>query len=249
MRLLVATAVMLAAPHAHAQECHHPPRSESSLVMRAGLALEAAAIDDDLGRSGTYRGAVTSIEIAALGGRARVALGAYQVDWGQTGAGLGDVQLGVDRAVLGLGATQLGLALSATLPTGDVADDLGMGHAMIMPAAWARWSGDSSALLATLVYGSMLGNSHAHGMAGPLPSPMNAEELAASLRASRRFRRTELSTAVSGATPIGDGGTRAGLGAGARWMSGPTELAVDLSAAFGGTPIQARGVVEVSRGF
>jgi hypothetical protein len=247
--LAIAVLVAVMADSASAQECHHTARSTSTLALRAGVAVEAGAIDDDLGRSGHYRGAVTSIELAALGGRARVALGAYQVDWGQTGEGLGDLQLGVERAIVRFGETKLGLALSATLPTGSVRHDLGMGHAMVMPAAWARWQHERSSLLATVLYGSMLGDEHAHGMAGPLPSPMNAQEVAASLRGSHTFGRTELSTTVSGAAPIGDGASRAGVGAGARWTFGPTELGIDLSAAFGGTPTRARGIVEISRGF
>jgi hypothetical protein len=247
----VATALVVLgfAARAHAQECLHTARSTSSLAMRAGIAVEAGAIDDDLGRSGHYRGTVASLELAALGGRARVALGAYQVDWGQTGQGLGDLQLGVERAVADLGNTKLGLALSATLPTGNVRHDLGMGHAMLMPTAWARWHRDRSSLLAMLLYGTMLGDQHVHGMAGPIPSPMNAEEVATAVRGGRTFGRTELSATISGATPIGEGSTRGGVGAGARWTFGSTELAVDATAAFGGTPLQARGVVEISRGF
>jgi hypothetical protein len=250
MRLVVVVVAMLvSAEPARAQECHHTARSTSKLALRAGVAVEAGAIDDGLGRSGHYRGTVASVELAALGGRARAALGAYQVAWGQTGQGLGDLQLGVERGVTDLGALQLGLALSATLPTGSVRDDLGMGHAMLMPAVWSRWQGDDSALVASLMYGTMLGDQHVHGMAGPIPSPMNATEVAASLRGSHMLGRTEVSATVSGATPVGDGSARGGLGAGARWAFGATELAVDAAAAFGGSPVQARGVVEVSRGF
>ena len=251
MKLALATAalVVLAGGPASAQECHHTARSTSALALRAGVAVEAGAIDDDLGRSGHYRGTTASVEVAALGGRARVALGAYQVDWGQTGQGLGDLQLGVERAVATAGPMTLGLALSATLPTGSVRHDLGMGHPMVMPAAWARFRRDESALLATVLYGSMLGDQHAHGMAGPLPSPMNAEEAGASLRGSHVFGRTELSTTISGATPIGEGESRVGFAAGARMTFGPTELGIDLSAALGGTPTRARGIVEISRGF
>jgi hypothetical protein len=267
MALVLTGLIAVAAPAApaFAQECHPLPATrvpapaptergadgalrEPTISMRAGFAVETAAIDDGLGRSGNYRGAVTSIEVMALGTRARVSLGAYEVDWGQQGRGLGDAHIALQRAVVAVGPTDIGVALSATLPTGDVAAELGMGHPMVMPAAWARWSGESSSVLGSVVYGSMLGGHH-HGAPAPIQSPMNAEEIAAALRLGRTFGRTELSTSVSGAIPIGDGVARAAVGGAARWLFGATELGVDVSTPFGGTPIQARGVVEISRGF
>jgi hypothetical protein len=268
MRVLVLVTMLAAAIGARpafAQECHPLPAArvpapvprerdraemptEPLITMRAGFAVEAAAIDDGLGRSGSYRGGVTSVELIALGTRARVSLGAYQVDWGQRGSGFGDAHVALQRAVASVGATNLGAALSATLPTGDVADELGMGHAMVMPAAWARWANGSSSLLGSITYGSMLGGHH-HGRPTPIVSPMNAEEIAASIRAGRTFGRTELAASLSGAAPIGEGVARGALGAAARWLLGATELAIDVSTPFGGTPIQARGAVEISRGF
>jgi hypothetical protein len=262
--VLVLLLLASAAP-AFAQECHplpagrvptatpregkaDPVRPQSIVAMRAGFAVETAALDDGLGRSGSYRGAVTSIELTALGARARVSLGAYQVDWDQQGRGLGDAHIAMQRAVVAIGATDVGVAMSATLPTGDVADGLGMGHPMVMPAAWTRWAGTSSSVLGSLVYGSMLGGHH-HGTPAPIQSPMNAEEIAAALRVGHTLGRTELSTAVSGALPIGEGVARAAIAGAARWLFGATEVGVELSAPFGGTPIQARGVVEISRGF
>jgi hypothetical protein len=263
---IVILALLAPSAPALAQECHPLPPThvpvpaaregkpdtrdaDRIVAMRAGFAIETAAIDDGLGRSGHYRGAVTSVELTALGARARVSLGAYQVDWGQRGEGFGDTHIAVQRAVVGVGATDLGLALSATLPTGDVADELGMGHAMVMPAAWARWARGTSSLLGSVVYGSMLGGSHRHGSPGPIQSPMNAEEIGAAVRVGHAFGPTELSTSLSGAMPIGDGLARGAVGAAARWLLGATELSLDLSTPFGGTPIQARGVVEISRGF
>jgi hypothetical protein len=242
--VLVALVVLHALP-ARAQECHPLPAAHVPgaapreakgdptlggypIGVRAGFGIEAAAIDDGLGRSGSYRGAVTSMEVAALGARARVSLAAYDISWGQRGRGLGDLHVAVQRAVTAVGATNLGISLAATLPTGDVADELGMGHPMAMPAVWGKWAGERSSLLASVVYGTMLGGHHHHGSPAPVPSPMNAEEIAAALRAGRTFGRTELSTSVSGAMPIGEGAARAAVGAGARWLLGATELAVDL---------------------
>ena len=265
MKLLVIAAILACAAPAFAQECHPlpgthvpdpPPREAPAeldrgapiIGMRAGMAFEAAAIDDGLGRHGNYTGAISSIEVAALGARARVSLGAYHIDWGQRGSGLGDIQVAMQRAVVGFGATHLGAAISATLPTGDVRDELGMGHPMIMPAMWARWTGDRNSLLVSIVYGSMLGGHH-HGMVEPVVSPMNSEEVSAGLRAGHTFGRTELVAMAAGAAPIGPGLARASVGGGAHWAFGETELGIDISAPFGGTPIHARGVFEISRGF
>jgi hypothetical protein len=256
--------VVLAA-RAYAQECHplpgaHVPEpapheqpadklhGDRIVGVRAGFALETAAIDDGLGRHGSYRGAVTSLELQALGARARVAIGAYDVDWGQRARGLGDTQLAIQRAIVTAGGTDLGAAMSATLPTGDPRGELGMGHPMVMPALWARHAWPRSSLLASIVYGSMLGGHH-HGMVEPITSPMNAEELAAAIRGGYTWGRMELAATVSGAVPIGEGLARGAVTGSARWVLGASELALDLSLPAGGTPIQARGVVELSRGF
>ncbi len=264
MRLLVVLAVLAAAGTAHAQECHplpgahvpEPASREASadprglpiIGVRAGFSLEAAAIDDGLGRRGSFQGAITSLEVSALGARARVALGGYRVDWANHATGLGDLQLAVQRAVATIGDTRVGAAMSATIPTGDVRDELGMGHPMVMPAVWARWADERSSLLASVVYGSMLGGEH-HEMIEPIVSPMNSEELAAAVRAARTIGRTEVSASMSGAAPIGPGFSRGAIGAGARWVVAGSELGVDLSVPFGGTPIKTRLVVELMRGF
>lgn len=264
-RLAIIAAVLAAAAPAFAQECHPlpgthvpdaPPREAPAeldagspiIGMRAGMGFEAASIDDGLGRHGNYTGAISSVEVAALGARARVSLGAYRIDWGQRGTGLGDVQLALQRAVVKLGETQLGAAVSATLPTGDVRDELGMGHPMIMPAAWGRWTHGRNSLLLSIVYGSMLGGHH-HGMVEPVVSPMNSEEVSGGMRAGHRFGRTELAMTANGAIPIGPGLARGAVGGAAHWEFGDTELGFDLSAPFGGTPIHARGLFEISRGF
>lgn len=265
MRIAIIAVVLAAAGPAFAQECHPlpgtnvpdpPPREAPSdlaagapiIGVRAGMAFEAAAIDDGLGRQGNYTGAISSVEVAALGARARVSLGAYHIDWGQRGSGLGDVQLALQRAVIAFGEMHLGAAISATLPTGDVRDELGMGHPMIMPAGWARWADGRSSLLVSIVYGSMLGGHH-HGMVEPVVSPMNSEEVSAGVRAGRRFGQTELAATANGAIPIGPGLARGAVGGAAHWQLGDTELGLDISAPFGGTPIHARGVFEISRLF
>ena len=265
MNVLVVAALLACAAPAFAQECHPlpgtdvpapPPREAPTetdrgapiVGVRAGMAFEAAAVDDGLGRHGNYTGAISSVEVAALGVRARVSLGAYHIDWGQRGSGLGDAQVAMQRAVVGFGETRLGAAISATLPTGDVRDELGMGHPMIMPAVWGRWAHDRSSLLVSVVYGSMLGGHH-HGMVEPVVSPMNSEEVSAGVRAGHTFGRTELAATASAATPIGPGLSRGAVGGAAHWAFGATELGIDLSAPFGGTPIHARGVLEISRGF
>ena len=121
--------------------------------------------------------------------------------------------------------TQLGAALSATLRTGDVRDELDVGHPMVMPGGWA--DGRSSPLV-SIVYGAMLGGHH-HGMVAPVVSPMNSEEVSGGMRAGHRFGRTELAMTANGAIPIGPGLYRGAV--------------VAL------TPIHARGVFEISRLF
>lgn len=251
MRAAILALVLLASRAAMAQECHpvaDPATHElPSVALRTGLALESAAIDDGLGRSGYYEGAIGAVELTAFGARARVSLGAYHVDWGQRGTGIGDLQLAVQRGVVSIGAVQLGAAVGATLPTGDVMNELGMGHPMIMPGGFARWSMGGTSVLASAAYGTMLGSGHHHASIGPIPSPMNAEEIAGALRAAHDLRGTELSATASGAVPIGMGSSRAALGAGARWRVGETGLGLEFTAPFGGTPIHARLLAELTR--
>ncbi|HEU0035818.1 MAG TPA: hypothetical protein VFQ53_34635 [Kofleriaceae bacterium] len=257
---------------AGAQECHDlppsqlptaAPRHESAtddreppaplLAVTTGLRLEAAAIHDPYDQPGSYQGAIPSLELTALGVRARVAVGFYRVELMTVdGSGLGDLQVGLQRAIVAITAsTQLGATVSATLPTGDRTLALGMGHPMVMPSLYAHWTDSRSSVLASVGYGRMLA-SGAHHHFGPLVSPMNPEEVSAAVRGARRLgTRTELAAAVSGALPLtDDGDARAAIAASARWQLGDaTELGVELSAPFAGSPIDARGAVDVSRTF
>jgi hypothetical protein len=85
--------------------------------------------------------------------------------------------------------------------------------------------------------------------ATPVVSPMNSEEVSGGIRAGHLFGRTELAATANGAVPIGPGLARGAVGGAAHWIFADAELGLDISAPFGGTPIHARGLFEISRGF
>ncbi len=144
----------------------------------------------------------------------------------------------------------LGGALGLSLPLGDAASDLGMGHVMVHPGVWLRTTGEELRTEWTLGYGRVVaGGDHAHGT-GPLVNPMNASELSAGgALVWNLFRVLDLRAAAMGAIPVASPGgeARATLGFGIRLVFGKLDLSSVASFPLVGDPF--RDKVEVSVGY
>jgi len=252
---VAALALSLTPAGGSAQLCHAPPEPEGlSPGVEVSLSGEAASY-----RNRRWEGSWLGAAAEAAWTNRRVRLSArlpwYSLDRnGLAFRGPGDLALGV-RAPLWRadgGGLALGLDLSASLPTGDDTLDLGMGHAMLMPGAFAMLDRGAFAASALVGYGRGVGvpGGHVHGGAVPKPlvNPMNMEELELALAGTwRLLPGFGLRASVAGAEPVGRAGLRrAAAGAGLWWGAGGLAVGVEGQLPLTGDPYRARGVATVS---
>lgn len=178
------------------------------------------------GETATYRNARFEGEYQGLaafaaweheGVRVRGALPSYRlVRNGAEAFGLGDLFLDVRASFVPAAGDGLrgGAGLAASLPTGSAKQDLGMGHAMLMPALWVIWTSHEAFLTGQIGYGRALsggggGHHHATSGTGPIVSPMNSSEVEFALGGGTHLARgLRVRAAVYGAVPVAslDGG-------------------------------------------
>jgi hypothetical protein len=269
--LIAGLATLAAARPASGQLCHAPalPPGAADHADHAGhghhgdgprLDVEAAVAVDAQRLTGgaDVQGVTPSVHAARGRLGLRVTVPTYRIDRDADGAvaGLGDVALQGTADLLAGAGWRAGVALGAGLPTGSRDDGLGMGHLMVMPGVWAaaqpgqwRFTGSLS-LGASVQPGDGDGHDHHHGHTVSVVNPMNRREVGASLRAGRApVRHLELYGLAVGAAPIGDGVTRAAVGAGARWQVGAWSVGAEADAGVIGRPFIARGVLDLARHF
>lgn len=181
---------MLMTARAHAQSCHAPQHPETATEgFEFGLRHETAGF-----RTERYEGHYEGVFGRASGSYQRfaaaVSLPYYRIlRNGLASTGLGDLTLSGRATLAGTrqAASQTGIGLAAMLPTGDSENDLGMGHVLLIPSAWARIRENGVTLELDLAYGRALatgtGHNHAPGKA-PLVDPMNTSELEPMLSAT-----------------------------------------------------------------
>jgi hypothetical protein len=235
--------VMLFAGRAAADHDHgaHAPAARDAMFAAAGVV--AATYDQRL-FDGDYQGVVGSFTYARGRFSAGVDAAVFRLQKnGRIVRGPGDTVLHAQVDML----PSLGVVLAVMLPTGNEDDGLGMGHVMLMPAAYARWARGAVALSATFGYGRGLGNeaSHAeHGGAWPIVEPMNYQELTSSGSAMITLARAlRAGVRFAGAVPIGDGFERLSAGVRAVWSTDRVETTFDISAGFAGDPYIFRGTL------
>jgi hypothetical protein len=192
---------------AHAHSC-----APAAIVEKADLGVRAALA----GIFGWYRN--TRFEGSYQGGRVsfswshpKVELEAglpfYRIERnGLSSAGLGDVPVSVRWRALTASTLHAGLTVAATLPTGDAAAQLGMGHVMLMPHAWLAKQWGAVVVSTHVGYGRALASSSdGHHGAGPIPlvDPMNSSEIFSALGVTWRIHdRWTLRAGVMGALPV-----------------------------------------------
>jgi hypothetical protein len=175
---------------------------------------------------------------------------------GLTVHGVGDLALGARVSVFESsdGLLALGPELFVTLPTGDEAEGLGMGHAMLMPGLFVAVRTEKWQVVLQAAYGRALGASGGHdGHAlGALVNPMNRSELEHMLSGHYALapRLTLLARAL-GAVPVDAPGGRARevLAAGATAKLGAVDLTFELQLPVIGEPFTAKNLLYLSRDF
>jgi hypothetical protein len=228
----------LSAAPAVGQHCQAPSETAGEL-LHVALRAEAAHFDDD-SVPGYYEGLSlrTAFELGIV--RASAGLPYYrllEVDGVKNG--FGDLDSKLELSVLEGDDWSLGPALFASFPTGSAEKRLGMGHVMFGPSAWIRLSVSRAFLSGELGYEQALAaedesgesaHAHHHGAAidagaahrGPIPNPMNPEELWVGVNASYTVLASfEPYLGATVAVPTSEeGSTRATLRAGASFPVG-----------------------------
>jgi len=250
---VVAAIVGVAPATAAAQHHHGAPAAAGdepeAAPFRIGLTALAAHFDTGF-YAGDYEGLAASAAWSCGRFGARAALPLYRLqENGASFVGVGDAVVGGDAAILAGAHLRAGVSLAASLPTGDAIEGLGMGHTMLMPAAWAAYGHRRGAASVSLGYGRALatGAHHHHG-AWPLVEPMNAAEVTASLGGEvAAWRRLRAGARVAGAVPAGEGGdVRAVAALRAGWSGRSVETAAELQYGLAGDPFTVRGLVETA---
>jgi hypothetical protein len=258
-RLGVAALVGSFAPQtqvAHADHDHAFAMSEThqeASELSAEIAVEAARFDSEF-YIGSYQGVTPSLGWARGRFGASAALSLYHLDEnGLSVYGLGDAMAAGHATVVATEMLQAGVALHVLFPTGSELQQLGMGHMMAMPSAWAAWRAQPVNVMASAGYGramtSLGGGQHDHG-SSPLVDPMNMQELTWSAGVDLDVGHgVRVGGRALGGVPIGTGRTRAIGGGRVAWGTPRVSTAVELQAGFAGDPFTIRGVVETTLRF
>lgn len=240
------------ADHDHMAMTDGSPHDTS--VFSAGVTLLAASFSTTY-YEGDYQGLVPSASWARGRFGAGASLPLYRLfENGLPSYGIGDLVVHGQAAVVVERQAQAGVMFGASAPTGNEFIGFGMGHYMLMPAAYGAWRIDRVALTGSFGYSRALVHAsanHDHGM-WPLVEPMNMSELTWSgagevaigsgVRAGAR---------LSGGVPIGvlPGHERVVAAARVAWASGRYDTAAELQAGVAGDPFTLRGVVSTALHF
>jgi hypothetical protein len=254
-RPAVAAAILALLPAAgSAQLCHAAPEPDGlSPGVELSLSGEAASYRNSRWHGHWWGGAVEAAW-ATRWFQVSARMPWYDLDRNRlVFRGPGDLTLGTRVPLWRTagGGLALGAELSASLPTGDEALELGMGHAMIMPGVFGVLDRGDFAASALVGWGRALGSAsgHVHGAAVPKPlvGPMNMEELEVSLAGTWRFLPAfSVRASVAGAEPVGRAGLRrAAAGAGIWWAAAGFSVGLEGQLPLAGDPYRARGIATV----
>jgi hypothetical protein len=250
MRLYIVGALALSASSASADHDHAVDHGGTS-AFGAGVTMVAASFDT-MFYVGNYQGVQPALTWANERFAAGASAALYRIERnGASYYGFGDVVVH-GQAVLVRGEhVRAGLVVGFAAPVGDDVHGLGMGHPMVMPAAYGTYGDERFAVTATAGYSRAIAGTsdHDHGM-WPIVEPMNMSELSWSA-AGNYVITSELHAGarISGGVPIGDGDNRIVGAARAIWLSGRFTTAAELQAGIAGDPFTVRGVVSTAMSF
>ena len=251
MRPVIAIAIALGSSSAWAEHDHHAVDHGDDSAFGAGVTMVAASYET-MFYAGNYQG----VQPGASWSNRRFAIGAsaalYRIERnGASYYGFGDVVVHGQAVLVQGEQVRAGVMAGVAAPVGDDRHGLGMGHPMVMPAAYVAFAGGRLAATASAGYSrAIAGDSdHDHGMQ-PIVDPMNASELTWSGATSYSItRRLQAGARVSGGVPIGDGDHRVVGAARVVWLEGRFTTAAELQAGIAGDPFTVRGVVSTAMTF
>lgn len=242
----------------HGGEAHHDTTGMAGMAgmghdhggfgFGLGLRMEAASSEvDELPAS--YQGVAIHAHVHAGPIVVAAHLPTYRLDSARgVYYGTGDLHVEAWLRAIRRPGFSAGVGLPVGLPTGSAERLLGMGHVMIMPAAFVAVRRGGLDVIALGAYHRALGDSgeHAHSVSGPAVAPMAKSELAAAAQATYWLDGTTGAVAEAAvAVPLVDAPTRAAAGVGARIRRGRYDVTVTVQLGLAGDPFIARGVVEL----
>jgi hypothetical protein len=256
---LVATGLL--APAA-ARADHHDMapgdgRAAAADPFTAGVSLIAATFSPSVGDSmyfgGNYQGVIPAAAYANGRFLASASWAYYRLERnGNANTGVGDIVVHGRAALLDGDSAHAGVMMSLSMPTGVEAQGLGMGHPMVMPAAWAAWRLDRVGVSGSVGYSWALGaGAHVHGMQ-PLVEPMNMREITWSASADLALPAgVRAGPRISGGVPIaGMGGADRVIGAmRVGWGMHRVDTSAEVQVGLFGDPFNIRGVVSTALRF
>lgn len=248
---LALSLLALSAPRrACAQSCHLADlrAAGQAQTWRVGLTSSFASYRNRV-YAGEYQGLTAVASYTHPWVSAEASVGGYRiVRNGLRDYGLSDVALDVRAALARFSEIALGLELAATLPSGDPARGLGMGHVMLMPGAFFQLESAALRLLVQVAYGRALASEggHAHGSPGPLVNPMNRSELEHAATLAYSFHAPLFAAArLFGAVPVAAAGGAArealGLALGASLTR--AQLSAEVQLPLVGTPFALKALL------
>jgi len=221
--------------------------------VAASVSLVAARFDTML-YGGDYQGVVPALRWS----HDRFAVGAMAplyriVENGLETLGAGDVMVHGQVTIMRHEHHAAGATLGVSAPTGDHLRGLGMGHPMVMPAAWGSYAAGRLALAGSLgVSAGFGGAAHHHAdTMWPLVDPMNRSELSWSASGDLALAPAwRLGATLSGGVPVVEAGvTRVIAGARAVWITHRVQTGFELQAGLAGDPFTLRGVAQTTLAF
>jgi hypothetical protein len=250
-RMLFLVVLGLAPVTAFADHQHGmlPGSGEGATTVSVGVSLIAAAFDT-MSYGGDYQGVVPVVRMSHGRFAAAASIGMYRLQPnGRELYGPGDAVVHGQAGLFAKDRVTAGVALAVSAPTGNDITGFGMGHPMLMPAAYARWSDGRVGLDASLGYGRAIGGSashHSHG-AWPLVEPMNLSEVTWTASTDLALARVlRVGARLSGAVPTDVGATRLIGGVRVLWTEGRVDTAFEMQAGVAGDPFSVRGVLETA---
>jgi hypothetical protein len=249
--------VLLAPAVAHADHDHMAMAAhgdDSASTFDASVSLLAASFSTTF-YAGNYEGVTPSVGWSMGRFAAGASLPYYRLyENGLSTFGLGDFVVHGQAALLQTHDVQLGGLLGVSAPTGNPDVGLGMGHVMIMPAAWGAWKHDGVVVTATAGYSRAViddSSHHDHGM-WPLVEPMNMSEITWSGAGEVAIGEgVRAGARLSGGVPVGalPGHDRMIAAARVAWGTGRVDTAAEIQAGLVGDPFTLRGVVSTALRF
>lgn len=253
-----AVVAVLAASVAHAEHdhSHHHGAEETATVeqtFRASIGVLAATYESPL-YEGDYQGGTLGVGYTRGRFDFGVTANGYQIERnGKTDRGVGDVMVHGAATLYTHDAFAAGAHLMVMAPTGDAMRGLGMGHWMLMPAAWSSFATPLVTLSGSVGYARGLGSSNAHaehggGGAWPLVEPMSFSEITYDASAMFPIASFAIGARLVGAFPTDDDARAIGA-ARVSWRAGRIETAAEAQTGVVGDPIRMRGLVSTSMTF